>query len=83
MCLAVPGQITAINETGDPNTRTAKVNFSGIVKDISLAYCPEAVIGDFVLVHVGFALQIVDADEAAQVFEYLRQMGELEELEAV
>ena len=80
MCLAVPGQIVSIVETGESMTRTAKVNFSGIVKDISLVYVPDAVVGDFVLVHVGFALQIVDPEEAAQVFAYLREMGELDEL---
>ncbi|HEY3328951.1 MAG TPA: HypC/HybG/HupF family hydrogenase formation chaperone [Capsulimonadaceae bacterium] len=80
MCLAVPGQIVSIVDNGNDMTKTAKVNFSGITKDISLVYVPEAVVGDFVLVHVGFALQLVDPEEAAQVFEYLRQMGELDEL---
>ena len=79
MCLAVPGKIVSIEEA-DPTFRTGRVDFAGIVKSVSLSYLPEAIVGDYVLVHVGFALSIVDEKEAAQVFEYLRQMGELEEL---
>jgi hydrogenase expression/formation protein HypC len=81
MCLAVPGNITDIIEGADDLSRTARVNFGGIVKTVSLAYVPEAKVGDYVIVHVGFALQIVDPDEAHQVFEYLREMGELADLE--
>lgn len=80
MCLAVPGQIISINE-GEPLERTGRVSFGGIVKEVSLAYVPEARVGDYVIVHVGFALSIVDEAEASQVFEYLAQMGELGELE--
>ncbi len=80
MCLAVPGKILSI-EGSDPILRSGRVDFSGIVKQINLAYVPEAKIGDYVLVHVGFAISIVDEQEAQQVFEYLRQMGELAELE--
>jgi hydrogenase expression/formation protein HypC len=80
MCLAVPGKILNI-EGGDPIFRCGKVNFGGVVKQINLAYVPEAKIGDYVLVHVGFAISIIDEAEAQQVFEYLRQMGELAELE--
>jgi hydrogenase expression/formation protein HypC len=80
MCLAVPGKIMSI--TGDdPMMRLGKVNFGGIVKEINLAYTPEANIGDYVVVHVGFALSVVDEAEAQQTFEYLRQIGELSELE--
>lgn len=80
MCLAVPGQIQSI--TGDdPMMRLGKVNFGGVVKEINLAYTPEAKVGDYVVVHVGFALSIVDEAEAQQTFEYLRQIGELSELE--
>lgn len=80
MCLAVPGQILSI--TGDdPMMRMGKVNFGGVVKEINLAYTPEANVGDYVVVHVGFALSIVDEAEAQQTFEYLRQIGELSELE--
>ena len=80
MCLAVPGKIMSI-EGADPIFRTGKVNFGGILKQINLAYVPEAKIGDYVLVHVGFAISIIDEEEAQQVFEYLREMGELAELE--
>jgi hydrogenase expression/formation protein HypC len=80
MCLAVPGVITHIDDTGDPLTRVGKVNFGGIQKDINLAYVPEAKVGDYVIVHVGFALQVLDQEEANQVFEYLREMGELDDL---
>ena len=79
MCLAVPGKIMSI-EGDDPLFRRGRVNFGGIVKDVSLAYVPEAEIGDYVVVHVGFALSVVDEEEANKVFEYLREMGELEEL---
>lgn len=78
MCLAVPGQILSI--TGDGLERTAKVSFGGIQKQINLAYTPEAQVDDYVLVHVGFALQVVDEEEAQQVFAYLREMDELDEL---
>jgi hydrogenase expression/formation protein HypC len=79
MCLAVPGKIEAI-QGGDPLLRTGKVNFGGIRKDVSLSYVPEAAIGDYVMVHVGVAISVVDEDEANRVFSYLKQMDELEEL---
>jgi hydrogenase expression/formation protein HypC len=80
MCLAVPGKITSI--TGeDPLTRMGKVDFGGILKEVSLAYVPEVKVGDYVIVHVGFALSRVDEDEAQKVFGYLREMQELSELE--
>ena len=79
MCLAVPGKIISIEEA-DSTFRTGRVDFAGIVKNVNLSYVPEADVGDYVVVHVGFALSIVDEKEAAQVFEYLRQMDELGEL---
>jgi hydrogenase expression/formation protein HypC len=79
MCLAIPGKVESISSE-DPLLRTGKVNFGGIMKDVNLAYVPEAGIGDYVIVHVGFALSKVDEAEANQVFEYLRQMEELDEL---
>ncbi len=81
MCLAIPGKILSISGD-DPLTRMGKIDFSGVVKQTSLAYVPEVVVGDYVIVHVGFALSKVDEDEAQKVFEYLKQMGELSELEA-
>jgi hydrogenase expression/formation protein HypC len=79
MCLAIPGKIESI--TGDdPLSRMGKINFGGIVKVACLAYVPEAKVGDYVIVHVGFALSRVDEDEAQKVFEYLKQIEELGEL---
>jgi hydrogenase expression/formation protein HypC len=80
MCLAVPGKILSI-EGDDPVLRCGRVDFSGIIKRINLAYVPEAKIGDYVLVHVGFAISMMDEEEAQQVFEYLHKIGELAELE--
>ena len=79
MCLAVPGKIISIEEA-DAVFRNGRVDFAGIVKNVNLSYVPEAKIGDYVVVHVGFALSIVDEAEARQVFDYLREMGELTEL---
>ena len=81
MCLAVPGKILEIAGE-DPYLRTGRVSFGGIIKQVSLACVPEARVGDYVLVHVGMALSVVDEQEAAEVFTYLKQMGELEELAA-
>jgi len=72
-----------VSITGDdPVTRMGKIDFSGIIKQASLAYVPEVQVGDYVIVHVGFALSKVDEAEAQKVFEYLKQMDELAELEA-
>lgn len=79
MCLAIPGQIQSISGD-DPVTRSGKVNFGGVLREVNLAYVPSAAVGDYVLVHVGFALSIVDPDEAARVFSYLKEMDELAEL---
>ena len=80
MCLAIPGKIIDISGD-DPIFKKAKVNFGGIVKEISLAYVPHAQVGEYVLVHVGFAISKVDEKEAKKVFEYLQQMDELEEIQ--
>ena len=80
MCLAIPGKIERI--TGDdPLSRMGKINFGGILKEASLAFVPEAKVGDYVIVHVGFALSRVDEDEAQKIFEYLKRMDELGELQ--
>jgi hydrogenase expression/formation protein HypC len=81
MCLAVPGKILSIH--GEDLARTARVSFGGIVKEVSLAYVPEATVGDYAIVHVGFALSLLDEHEALRTFEYLKQMDELSELETV
>lgn len=78
MCLAIPGQILSI-EGDDELTRQGRVAFGGIVKMVNLAYAPEAAIGDYVLVHAGFAIAIIDAEEARRTLEYLAEM-EPEEL---
>jgi len=80
MCLAIPGKVLSISGDDDL-TRMGRIDFSGVVKQASLAYVPEVVIGDYVIVHVGFALSKVDEAEAQKVFEYLKQMGELGEIE--
>ena len=80
MCLAVPGKILSIRED-QPLLRTAKVSFGGIVKEVNLACVPEAVLGDYVLVHVGCAISRVNEREARRVFEYLEQIDELREWE--
>ena len=77
MCLAVPGKILAMSGE-DPIMRLGRVDFGGIVKEINLAYTPEAEVGDYVLVHVGFAISVLDAEEAGRVFEHLRVIGEIE-----
>jgi hydrogenase expression/formation protein HypC len=80
MCLAIPGKLASISGD-DPLTRCGKVDFGGILKEVSLAYVPEAKVGDYLIVHVGFALSRVDEEEAQQVFQYLREMQELSELD--
>ena len=77
MCLAVPGKILAMSGD-DPIMRVGRVDFGGIVKEINLAYTPEAAVGDYVLVHVGFAISVLDEEEAGRVFAHLRTIGEIE-----
>lgn len=82
MCLAIPGELLSIAGS-DPLARTGRVSFGGIVREVNLACVPEARVGDFVTVHVGLALSIVDRVEAERVFEYLRGVGELADVEEV
>jgi hydrogenase expression/formation protein HypC len=81
MCLAIPGKVISISGGDDPLTRMGKIDFSGVIKQASLAYVPEVRVGDYVIVHVGFALSKVDEAEAQKVFEYLKQMNELGDLQ--
>ena len=81
MCLAIPGKVTQITDQLDETFRMGKVSFGGIQKEVNLSMVPEAQVGDYVLVHVGVAISTVDEEEAKKTFEYLRQIGELEELE--
>ncbi len=76
MCLGIPGKVLSISEDDDPILKTGRVSFGGSIKEISLAYVPDVKVDDYVIVHAGFALNIIDAEEADQVFLYLRQMGE-------
>jgi hydrogenase expression/formation protein HypC len=78
MCLAVPGRIAEILEGATP-LRVARVDFGGIERKVNLAFVPEAVKGDYVLVHVGFAIARIDAAEAQKVFEYLRAIDAVEQ----
>ena len=73
MCLAVPGEIIRI-EGEDPIYRLGQVSFSGVVKEVSLAYVPEARVGDYALVHAGFAISLLDPQQADQVWGYLKEM---------
>ncbi|MCH7227461.1 HypC/HybG/HupF family hydrogenase formation chaperone [Verrucomicrobiaceae bacterium E54] len=68
-------------EGDDPLLRSARVSFSGVIKEVSLACAPEAQLGDYVLVHVGLAISVIDQQEAEETFRYLKQMGELDDLE--
>jgi hydrogenase expression/formation protein HypC len=81
MCLAIPGKIISI-EGEDPMLREGRVNFDGVIKRVNLSCVPDAHVGDYVIVHVGFALSKLDEAEAGRIFEYLREMDELSELEA-
>ncbi|MCC6630008.1 MAG: HypC/HybG/HupF family hydrogenase formation chaperone [Chloroflexi bacterium] len=81
MCLGVPGKIVSIVEHDDPLQRLGRVSFGGVVKEVSLAYVPEAQVDDYVIVHVGFAISRLDEAQARETFIYLEQMGALEELD--
>lgn len=77
MCLGIPGEVKSIV---DGTLRMGRVAFGGIVKEVCLAYVPEAEVGDFVIVHAGFAISRVDREQAARVFSYLEELGAKEEL---
>ena len=77
MCLAVPGKILSIEQAGE--SRLGKVQFGGITRETYLDLVPEAQVGDYVVVHVGFALSRVDPEEAQRTLELIEQMGQLEE----
>jgi hydrogenase expression/formation protein HypC len=80
MCLAIPGKIVQLFDT--PGVKMAKVDFGGVMREACLEYLPEAAVGDYVMVHVGFAISKVDAEEAARTYQILREMDQLAELEA-
>ena len=80
MCLAIPGKIKSISYEYDGLVRMAKVQFGGITKEASLEMVPAAKEGDYVLVHVGVAISIVNEEEAMLTFKYLEEIGEIDEL---
>jgi hydrogenase expression/formation protein HypC len=77
MCLAIPGKILEIQEMGP--MRAARVQFGGIVRQVSLSFVPEAGLGDYVMVHVGFAISRIDPAEAERTYRLLEEMGALQE----
>ena len=81
MCLGVPGRIEEIFESDDPLFITGKVNFGGVLREVILAGIEDAKIGDWVIVHAGFALNRLKEEEASEVFDYLRQISELGNIE--
>lgn len=79
MCLAIPGKV--VSTYSEHDVLMGKVDFSGVKKSVCLQHVPEVAVGDYVLVHVGFALQRVDENEARKVFEFLERMNQLDELQ--
>jgi hydrogenase expression/formation protein HypC len=77
MCLAVPGKVTSIDES-NPELKMAKVNFNGVTKDICIQWLPDVKVDDYVLVHVGFALNTIDEKDAIETIQMLKEMGDIE-----
>jgi hydrogenase expression/formation protein HypC len=75
MCLAIPGRVTELRESG--GVAMARVDFGGVAREACMVYLPEAKVGDYVLVHAGFAISAVDEQEARQTLADLARMGEL------
>ena len=80
MCLGIPGQVVSLEDAG--GLRMGKVRFGGVVREACLEYVPEAAAGDYVIVHAGFAISRVDAEEAARTYQLLEEMGQLTELDS-
>jgi hydrogenase expression/formation protein HypC len=81
MCLGIPGKVLEVFQS-EGAVPMGKVDFGGITKEICLVYLPEVVAGEYVLVHVGFAISKIDEAEASEIFSFIEQIGELSELEA-
>lgn len=81
MCLSIPGKLIEVTSQLDEVFRVGKVSFDGIIKEVSLTLVPEANIGDYVIVHVGAAISVIDEEEAKKTFDILMQLDELHELE--
>ena len=79
MCLAIPGKVIDFRDVN--GMKMARVSFGGMVKQVCMEYTPDAVAGDYVLVHVGFALSTVNAEEAQRTYQLLEELGQLSELE--
>ena len=82
MCLAIPGKVVSIVGQLDEVFRTGKVSFEGITKEVNLSMVPEVNVGDYVLVHVGTAISIVDEEEALKTFQYIKEAGDLADLDS-
>lgn len=82
MCLSIPGKLIEITDALDDTFRLGKVSFDGVVKEVNLTLVPQADVGDYVMVHVGAAIAVVNEEEAVRTFDVLRQLGELDELQA-
>jgi len=74
MCLAIPGRIISINDTKEAIFRSGEISFDGVIREVNLAAVPEARVGDYVLIHVGMAITVVDEDEAEKSLALFRQM---------
>ena len=81
MCLSIPGKLVEITAELDDTFRVGKVSFDGLMKEVNLSMTPEAKIGDYVLVHVGASIGIIDEEEAKKTFDLLKKMGELDDEE--
>ncbi|RPI91013.1 MAG: HypC/HybG/HupF family hydrogenase formation chaperone [Chloroflexi bacterium] len=75
MCLGIPGKITEIYE--EDSLKMAKIDFGGIVKEVCLAYIPEAKVGNYALVHVGFAISLMDEEEARETLKLIKEVTDL------
>jgi len=78
MCLGVPGKVISV-ERSDLGLVQGRVDFGGIVKQVNLSFTPEVEVGQYVVVHVGFAISTLDEDEARRALDYLRELGELDD----
>ena len=81
MCLSIPSKLIEITAQLDETFRTGRVSFDGVIKEVSLTLVPEAKVNDYVMVHVGAAISVVDEDEAKKTFDILKQLDELQDLD--
>ena len=78
MCLGIPGQVVEVTRFEELGLAEGKVRFGAVVRDVNLAFTPEVQVGDYVVVHVGFSISVVDEAQAQETLAYLRELGELE-----